>query len=53
MKIPKHFFFAKFFLVEGLVQGALRKELLIALSVNRFKTASCFDKALLTAFGST
>ena len=31
---------ANFLLIEGYVQGALRKELLIAPSVERFKTAS-------------
>ena len=39
-KIPKHCIFAAVFLIEGSVQGALRKELLIASFVEHFKTAT-------------
>ena len=38
--MPKHCIFAEFLLVEGYAQGALRKELDIALLVERFKTTT-------------
>ena len=39
IKIFKHCISVEFLLVEGYVQGALRKELCIAPFVERFKTA--------------
>ena len=39
-KMPKHCIFAKVFLIEDYVQGALRKELFIAPFVERFNTAT-------------
>ena len=39
-KLLKHFIFARFLLIEGCEQGALRKELIVAPFVDRFKTVT-------------
>ena len=39
-KLLKHFIFARFLLIEGCEQGALRKELIVAPFVELFKTAT-------------
>ena len=39
-KLLKYFIFARFSLIEGYEQGALRKELIFAPFVERFKTAT-------------
>ena len=39
-KLLKHFIFARFLLIEGYEQGALRKELIFAPFVERFKTGT-------------
>ena len=39
-KLLKHFIFPRFLLIEDYEQGALRKELIVAPFVERFKTAT-------------
>ena len=39
-KMTKHYIFAEVFLIESYVEGALRKKLLMAPFVERFKTAT-------------
>ena len=39
-KLLKHFIYARFLLIEGYKQGALRKELTIAPFVERFKAGT-------------
>ena len=39
-KLLKHFIYARFLLIEGYEQGALRKELIVAPFVERFKAGT-------------
>ena len=39
-KLLKHFIYARFLLIEGCEQGALRRELIFAPFVERLKTAT-------------